>query len=539
MAQFSLPVLDQLRSELSYLPEKRRRDIVDRLEGLLAEVEPERKYTFQAIHERITLYPPQENGSLPMLGVELLHDLHYMLEHLSGTFRVFAEDLDEPVYRLDEVADMLDMPPFLIREWRHSGLIVKRYWFGSEKESGVRESELTRYLNLRAEAGGRTPGLRLPGGHTRERMCLQAEKLLRERPLPLCEVVEILGKRHHVPRKAVLLALRERDLANPNAMLFPNLVSPLTREQTWEIHEARLAGESLASLMERFGRSRVEILRVARQVTARQIIDTISGHVFNVVFEHPRADEIILGMDGSGTDDIRLPRSVEELEPNGLLTREQEHDLFRRYNYLKYRTAELSGSLPPSRITAAVVERIRRLRDAAVAVRNVLIERNTRLVFRVAHRHADSSYIDIADLISDGTISLMRAIERFDFARGTRFSTYATWALMKNYAKTVPETHIQQERFATGQEELIETLTALSGDEEREAAAASRREAAVLRALDKLSDRERNIIEAHFGLAEDKPATLAQIGERMHITRERVRQIERRALDKIRNMFTV
>jgi len=539
MAEFVLPILDQLRSELSYLPERRRRETVVRLEALLAEIEPTRQYTFEAIHQRITLYPPAENGSLRMMGDELLHDLHYVLEHLSGTFNVPAESLGEPVYTLEQVADMLDVSPSMVRQWRHSGLIVKRYRFGDEKESGVRESELIRFLKLRAKAGGLTTRLRLPCKTTREALCLQAEKLVRKRRMPLCILVDALAARHHLPREAVLLTLRERDKASPYDVLFPDLVHPLTRGQKWEIHEACLAGESVESLMERFDRSRVEILRVVRQVKARQILDTVSGYMPNPLYEHPNVEEIILGPNDQALPlcELAMPDFVADLTPDELLNAKQEFDLFRRYNYLKYCVAELHDSLPPSRVTAAVVEQAYCLRDAAVAVRNVIMERNARLVIRVAHRHS-GRYIDINELISDGTISLMRAIEKFDYNRGTRFSTYATWALMKNFAKTVPEGNYRRERYATGQEKLLETLTAQSFDEEREAVAAAEREAAVLRAIDKLSDREREIIISHFGLTDRNPATLAQIGKRMHITRERVRQIERRALDKIKNMFS-
>ena len=538
MAEFIIPVVDQLRSELSYLPEKRRRDVVARLEATLAEIQPERSYTFGAIHKRITQYEPSENASLPVLGTELLHDLGYMLEHLSGTFNVAADQVGQPVYRLEQVSDMLDVPPATVRQWRHEGLIVRRYLFGAEKASGVREGELIRFLTARAEAASHSSDLRLPDADTKARLGLQAERRIEKRRPPLCVLVDELAAKHHLPREAVLLALRERDQAHPTRALFPGLAAPLTPEQKWEIHEARLAGESLQSLMERFDRDRTTILRIVRRVTAKQILGTVEGYVHHPLFDHPNAQQLILGIEGplGPSGEAALPAFVATLAGNEHFTAEQELDLFRRYNYLKWRIVQICDATPPSMITGAVVEQVRRLRDMAVALRNVILEHNVGLVLRVAHRHA-GRLADISELASDGSISLMRALEKFDFARGNRFSTYATWALMKNFAKTVPEENYRRERYATGQEEILETAAALSPDDEHEADAAALRQAAVLRALDKLSGRERAIIESHFGLGEAEPLSLSEIGEQLHITRERVRQIEQRALSKIRGMF--
>jgi len=390
MAKFILPVIDQFRSELSYLPAGRRREAVERLERLLSEIDAGRTYTFGALHKLITQYAPAENATLPLKGSELLHDLGYVLEHLSGTFHVDASEAGEAVLRLEQVTDMLDVPPFELRQWRHEGLIVKRYVFGDEKQSGVCESELVRFLEARSRAASRSSHLRLPDAGTKRRLWVRCERTMRPRRPALCRLTDELSARYHLPREAVLLALRERDLAHPNDMLHPDLVYPLTPEQKWEIHESRLAGESLASLMERFDRDRITTLRIIRQVKATQILQTVEGYIGNPLYDHPRAEELILGWKGPGQPprEAVVPSFVEEMGRNDLLTAQQELDLFRRYNFLKHRIAQLYGSTPPSLITGAVVQRIRSLRDVAVTLRNVIIERNLRLVLRVAHRHA-------------------------------------------------------------------------------------------------------------------------------------------------------
>ena len=89
-----------------------------------------------------------------------------------------------------------------------------------------------------------------------------------------------------------------------------------------------------------------------------------------------------------------------------------------------------------------------------MATKNQIIRSNLRLVVSIAKRHvgpADNFF----ELVSDGNMSLMRAVEKFDYARGNKFSTYASWAIMKNFARTIPDEHRYHDRFRTSQPELF------------------------------------------------------------------------------------
>ena len=232
-----------------------------------------------------------------------------------------------------------------------------------------------------------------------------------------------------------------------------------------------------------------------------------------------------------------LPLSDADLQDSTLLTREQEVHLFRKMNFLKYQAARLREAIDPSRALPADLDRVEELLREAGAIRNRIIRSNLGLVAYIVKKTTGPCQ-DFFDLVSEGNLALIRASERFDFGRGNRFSTYATWAISNDFARRVPRDRSRRLRFATGREELLE---ALADHRDRGRADAtdhgSSREIIpkVLRCLD---DREQTIIARRFGLAGDKQ-TLVQIGRELGISKERVRQIESRALGRLRTLAEV
>jgi RNA polymerase primary sigma factor/RNA polymerase sigma factor len=170
----------------------------------------------------------------------------------------------------------------------------------------------------------------------------------------------------------------------------------------------------------------------------------------------------------------------------------------------------------------------------AVEVKNRIVQSNLRLVVSIAKRHVSQTE-EFFGLISDGNMSLIRAAEKFDFARGNKFSTYASWAIMKNFARTIPHEFKHRDRFRTSTDEMFgATEDSRKGLYEQESAQ-NLRESQVGRILSRLDEREQQIIISRFGLDHtEEPMTLKQVGAQMGVTKERIRQIEARALSKLR-----
>ena len=187
-----------------------------------------------------------------------------------------------------------------------------------------------------------------------------------------------------------------------------------------------------------------------------------------------------------------------------------------------------------TRARTSDLDEIERLQEEALSVKNQVIRANLRLVVSIAKKRV-GLLNNFFELVSDGNMSLIRAVEKFDFSRGNKFSTYASWAIMKNFARTIPEENYRRDRFVTGHEAMFEAAADHRTDEhEYEKRRSKRMQEAVKGMLGRLDDRERKIIISRFGLGGASEQTLEQLGRELGITKERVRQIESRAQDKLR-----
>lgn len=218
-----------------------------------------------------------------------------------------------------------------------------------------------------------------------------------------------------------------------------------------------------------------------------------------------------------------------------LLTNEQEKAFFARMNYLKFQAEQLRQSLQLPTTTVAVVLRIEELLNDATAIRNQIVQSNLRLVVAVAKRFADN-FSRLEDLVSEAHLPLIRAVELFDFSRGYRFSTYATWAVRNHFVRSIAEQRKQQTRYTTIESYVFDQAARKSSPSEDSEAQLDRRRQVIEKYLRQLPEREQSVLCARFGIGESEPQTLSQIGREMGISKERVRQLSLRALERLQTL---
>ena len=219
-----------------------------------------------------------------------------------------------------------------------------------------------------------------------------------------------------------------------------------------------------------------------------------------------------------------------------LLTPKQEALLFRRMNYLMHQADQQRSYLRTKRPSKARLKLIERLVLLSEWHRDRLVEANLRLVISIVKKFVNTNN-SFDELLSEGIIGLMRAVEKFDYERGFRFSTYATQVVRRNSYRTVVTNQQDRQKVACGLQDMDIDLS----DEERVSAISEKRwhelRARLATMLDDLDRREKLIIRARFSLGSHRRVhTLQSLADRLGISKERVRQLERRAMEKLQEM---
>lgn len=535
---YRIESIDELRRQQlrSASPDERLRRL-EAIEQAVTELDPTREYAVDRVVAKIGCrgWVRPDRDKAP--GADIIHDLRLLVEDLSDSVDLPADSVGEQVLTVDDLAKQFNVSTKTIARWREAGLVSRKMVFDGRKRVGFLRSSVDRFV--RANKKRVTRGARFRQLTEVERLELIADaRRLAEDGLGRSEAIRLLTDRTGRTADTVRATLTQHEEVEP---IFAETAGVLNDRQKDQIYEEHLAGISVERLMKRYDRSKTTIYRLISDARYERILELPIDYMPNDRFKRRGADAACLGeMPEPETKPRKarrpadLPAYLASLYEVPLLTREQEAHLFRKYNYLKYKASKLRDSLDPKQPAAAVMDEIEELYNQAVAVKNHLSRANLRLVVSLAKKRMAPNQ-SFFELVSDGNVSLMKAIEKFDFARGNKFSTYATWAIVKNYARTIPGEYKHQDRFRTSYEELFDATEEHRANPTVHEAAQKDRLEKIGKILRRLDEREQQIVISRFGLDHSRePLTLKQVGAEIGVTKERVRQIEARALNKLR-----
>lgn len=542
MSRYAHPSMKKLTDrQLRYAPREVRLRQIEKAEVLLDELDTDETYNYRDICERITSFRPDMENDVVISGEEIVHDLRCFVEDLSDSADIPIEAVEEPVFTVKDLSERYNVSTKTVDRWRDRGLVSRRFKIGNRKRVGFLKSSVDRFVEKHSDEIHRGSKFSQLSEDEREAIIRRARRMARYGGCP-AEISRRLARKLGRSVEAIRYTLKNYDQEHPESAVFPLASTPMTEELRSEIFRSFRRGVPADILANRYCRTKSSVYRIVAEVRAQRLLEQPIDYMDSDEFHTDAAEERILTAppEGKNTTPTRvppgLPPYLASLYSIPLLTKEEEVYYFRKMNFLKFKAAELRETIDPTRPKTKDMNQIEEYLDKAVEIKNFLIRSNLRLVVSIAKRHIKPSG-NFFEMVSDGNMSLIRAIEKFDYSKGNKFSTYASWAIMKNFARSIPAEHTRLDRFRTGKDEIFMQSTDTRDNPFQQELNNKKQHQALMGILDQLDDREKNIILYRYGLIKgSEPQTLEQVGTRFGVTKERIRQLEARALKKARKI---
>ena len=255
--------------------------------------------------------------------------------------------------------------------------------------------------------------------------------------------------------------------------------------------------------------------------------DNCASYNIEIVDDYSTDADLKIGMDSSLNDDLEMALSTE-----GIAIDDPVKIYLKEIGRVPLLTAEEE------------IELAQRMTQGDSYAKKRLSEANLRLVVSIAKKYVGRG-MQFLDLIQEGNLGLIKAVEKFDYTKGFKFSTYATWWIRQAITRAIAD----QARTIRIPVHMVETITKVkkvssqllhenghdpSADEIAEKLDMLLKEQ-LNDVLSTLTDREAKVLKLRFGLEDGRSRTLEEVGKEFDVTRERIRQIEAKALRKLRH----
>lgn len=222
-----------------------------------------------------------------------------------------------------------------------------------------------------------------------------------------------------------------------------------------------------------------------------------------------------------------------------LMNAAEERLMFLRFNYSKMRLQSLKRRIKKEGLNRALAEEFLHWHRRFEHFREYLVRTNLALVLAMAKRTRLGD-LDFAEVVSEGNMALLRAVDKFSIDRGFKFSTYACRAILKAFSRTSMKSSKYRQRFPVEFEPELEKSDWIDKRRDMvEEDCLDELRQIVNRNLADLSDVETTVLKRRFNWEQqaDSPLTLEEVGQIIGVTKERVRQIQNKAMTKIRRLM--
>jgi len=429
------PIKELRDQQVRYAPREKKIEQLDRAEKFYREIDTEKSYSYKSICYLITEYRPEMYANLLFPGQEVKSDLLLFIDDLADSVVIPLEQVQEPTWTIEQLCERFNVTSKTILRWRKNGLISRRFLVDGKKRVGFLDSSVEHFIECHPKCIHRGKQFSQLTEEERETIIRQARKMSKKGKTPM-QVARQLSQKTGRSAETIRSILKAFDDTNAADAIFPNRNSPLSEETRLKIYLDFCNGETVESLARRYKRTLARIYSIVGAYRVRRIMGLPLDYIDNPEFhsaETPHKGSAAKNFEG---DIVGSEVFVEAENPSD--STEYEKHLFRKMNELKYKASKLRSTLNQERPKIRVMTQIEELYDQAVQIKNELIAANLYLVAEVARKHV-SPTINFFELVNDGNLVLMKAVEEFDYSRGGKFSTFATWAVMKHFARLTPK----------------------------------------------------------------------------------------------------
>ena len=559
VAVYRLNLVESLARQLAFAPCDVRIAQLASAETLVDDLDLSRSYPAAFVTFRITGYHPREQpGDEQLTGLALQHDLGLLIERVSETLELIAADEPEPVLSIDDLTEQFNVTSKTIQRWRKRGLISRRFTFvDGKRRVGFLLSSIERFIARHSDAiRDSNANATLIGNDERDAIVRAAVRQIATHGWSEDDLIRRLARTFRRSAMTILHTLRKYDQSSPALAVLPTALRPWSTARRQRAVTLSRRGLSLPAIARRLRRSRAAIYRVILDEHVERLGKRRVRFHDDELYHTPEAEltieSLVSGVSSSlvkgdsSSPPRGLPPYLADLYRTPLLAVASERTLFLAFNYRKLRFVVERRAFDPETARRRDVVKLERLLDQATAIKNQIVRANLRLVVSVARKHVRPASLggggpSLMDLVSEGNLILMRAAESFDVHRNVRFSTYATFALMKGYARLVPELRAQSARAKGSADRALDVV-----DPRAHAALEGHVELGEVRAmLARLNVDERAVVSAYYDLDQKRSPiprrtpTFEDVGRRLGFSKHRVRQLERDALAKLRDALCV
>jgi RNA polymerase sigma factor (sigma-70 family) len=545
MAKFRIQQVAELARQLEFTPAETRAAQLTSAEELLLALEPGRAYPFDFIVFKITGYHPKSPVSDLFTGMALQHDLGLLIDQVSNSLDLKIKDITQPILQIDDVCERFNVTSKTIQRWRRRGLPGRRFIFKDGKRRvGFLLTSVERFLAAHRDQVDTAANFSQVSEEEKIEILRRAKRLATRCGCCRNEITRRIAKTLNRSPLTILHTIKKHDAEQPSDAIFPQASETIADAERIRILKAYRSGVAIGTLAHRVCRPKTAVYRVLIEERVARINRRKIKFLDDSLYHQDNAEQLVNDLVSQQTiqpsaklEETRIPKDLppylQELYRTSLLTPAKERALFLKFNLHKYQFAQARRKLDPQFARSRQLNELEQHLRKAIDTKNAIVRANLRLVVSVARKHL-RPWLSLMELISDGNLILMRAVDSFDVHKGYRFSTYATLALMKGYARSVPLMKATAAGTMGLEDDLL--LQVPDAPSEIDRSLAARDELQTL--LGRLSSREREVILSHYGVSMEgqtrQPVSYDELGERLGLSKQRIRQIEQSAMEKLR-----